>query len=153
MSESEQLEANGLAGALGLADFLADLRADVAEAQQRSENSSLMLGVEEVTVALEVAITTTRKGSGSGKLSAKFWVLNAELGGSGELSSQRVGTQHLTLTLKPRVEQVTYDAEGRVQQVATRSVDVSGAFAAGEKAPQLRRPEEPEDVDRRPTDA
>jgi YD repeat-containing protein len=141
VSEVEESEAGRPAGALGLADFLADLRAELADAQPRAEDSSLKLGVEEVTVALEVAVTTARKGGASGKLSAKFWVLNTEAGGTGERSSQRVGSQQLTLTLKPRVEQVTYDAQGRMQQVTTRSVDVSGTFATGEANPSLSRPD------------
>src|SRR4051794_15204234 len=111
VSESDDSEPSGPAGALGLADFLAELRAELGLAQQRAEESPLKLGVEEVTVSLQVAVTTGKKGSGAGKVSAKFWVLNAELGGTGELSSQRVRTQQLTLTLKPRVEQISYDAQ------------------------------------------
>jgi hypothetical protein len=121
-----------------LADFLTDLRSELAAAQDRAEGSSLKLGVEEVSVSLEVAMTTGSKSSGSGKVSAKFWVLNAEVGGSGELSSQWVRTQQLTLTLKPRIEQVTYDAEGQVRRVTTRGVDVAGEVAAEEEAPVLR---------------
>ncbi|MGY1670332.1 trypco2 family protein [Geodermatophilus sp. SYSU D00710] len=139
MSETGEPDAHEPpAGSVGLADFLTDLRAELAVAQQRAEGSSLKLGVEEVSVALEVAVTTERRGGGSGKVSAKFWVLNAEVSGSGELSSQRVRTQTLTLTLRPRIEQVTYDAKGQVRQVTTRSVDVAGAVVAGEEAPVLR---------------
>jgi hypothetical protein len=126
------------AGSVGLADFLSDLRAELAVAQQRAEGSSLKLGVEEVSVALEVAVTTARKGGGSGRVSAKFWVMNAEVGGTGELSSQRVRTQKLTLTLKPRVELVAYDAQGQVQGVTVRGVDVAGEVAEGEENPELR---------------
>jgi hypothetical protein len=142
VSEVEESEADHPEGALGLADFLADLREELAEGQQRAEGSSLKLGVEEVTVSLEVAVTTARKGGVSGKVRAKFWVLSAELGGSAERSSQRVGTQKLTLSLKPRIEQVTYDAQDRVQQVTSRALDVAGDVAAGEDSPRLRRPAE-----------
>jgi hypothetical protein len=138
MSELDESEAGRPPGALGLADFLSDLRAELAVAQRRAEKSSLKLGVEEVSVAMEVAVTTGRKGGGSGKVSAKFWVMNAEVGGSGELSSQRVGTQKLTLTLKPRVEEITYDAQGRILQKTTRSPDVSGTVETGEEAPRLQ---------------
>ena len=41
MSESEEFE-----GALGLADFLSDLRAELAEASKRADRESLKLGVE-----------------------------------------------------------------------------------------------------------
>ena len=116
---------------------------------QQSEGSSLKPGVEGVTVTLEVAVTTGREGDGSGKVSAKFWVMNAELGGSGELSSQRERTQQLTLTLKPRIEQVTYDAEGRVKQVTVGPVDVAGEVEVGEEAPLLRPATDQHDGQRR----
>src|SRR4051812_14386413 len=99
-SHAQESESGQPEGAVGLADFLADLRAELGLAQQRAEGASLKLGVEEVSVSLEAAMATGRKGGGSGKVGAKFWVLNAEIGGSGELSSQRVRTQQLTLTLK-----------------------------------------------------
>jgi hypothetical protein len=153
MSELEESQAGRPAGALALADFLSDLREELAVAQQQAEGSSLKLGVEEVTVALEVAVTAARKGGGSAKVSAKFWVLNAELGGSGELSSQRVGTQRLTLTLKPRIEEITYDAQGQILQKTTRSPDVSGTVEAGEEAPRLKRAADPPAADGRAADA
>ena len=86
-----------------------------------------------MTVSLNVAYTTVKRAGASGKLSAKFWVMNAELGGTGELSSQRVDTQQLTVKLKPRIEVLSYDAQGRVQQVATRDLDVSGHLEQGEE--------------------
>jgi hypothetical protein len=130
-------EADRPVDALELADFLADLRVQLGTAEERAEGSSLRLSVDEVTISLDVAVTTGRKGGGSGKVSAKFWVMNAELGGTGEFSSQRVRTQHLTLTLKPRIEQVTYDAEGQVQQVTTRKLEVAGTLDEDEEAPQV----------------
>jgi hypothetical protein len=135
MSETGNQMSGEPAGALGLADFLSELRAELAVAQKRAEGSSLRLGVDEVTVELDVVMTTSRSGEGSGKLSAKFWVLNAEVGGKAGGSSQRVSTQHLTLTLKPRRDQVTYDAQGRVQQVVSRGVDVAALVEEGEEFP------------------
>lgn len=81
MSETGNQMPGEPAGVLGLADFLSELRAELAVAQKRAEGSSLRLGVDEVTVELDVVVTTLRSGEGSGKLSAKFWVLNAEVGG------------------------------------------------------------------------
>lgn len=46
-----------------------------------------------------------------------------------------MSTQHLTLTLKPRLDQVTYNAQGRVQQVVSRGVDVDGLVEEGEEFP------------------
>lgn len=121
---------------VGLADYLTELAAELEEAAQRAEGSSLRLGVEEVTVTLEVAVTKARKGAGSGKVSAKFWVLNAEAGGAGERLSQQVGAQQVTLTLKPRVETVTVDQQGNTT-VTTRGLDVSGALTSSEESPEL----------------
>ena len=105
MTEPEEFE-----DALGLADFLSDLRAELAEASKRAESDSLKLGVEEVTVSLDVAFTTAKKGEASTRAGAKFWVFASVEGGvKGERSSQRVSTQHLTLTLKPRTEDVIID--------------------------------------------
>jgi hypothetical protein len=75
------------------------------------------------------------------KASAKFWVFaSAEAGVTGELSSQRVGTQHLTLTLKPHTEEVIIDETGKAR-VLRRGVDVVGALEAGEENPELPTPE------------
>ncbi len=123
----------GLDGALGLADFLTDLRAELAVAQQRAEGSPLRLGVAEITVSLDVAVTIAKSVEGSGRASARFWVLNAELAGKGAVSSQRVRTQQLTLTLKPRIEEVISDEQGGVQHVVSRSVDVGGEVEEGEE--------------------
>jgi hypothetical protein len=128
-------KSEGFAGGLELADFLADLRTELALAQSRAEGGSLRLGVDEVTVSLEVTFTTGRRDAGSGKLSAKFWVLGAEAGGTVERSSQQVRTQQLTLKLKPRLESVTVDSEGQVH-VVTRNVDVAGTVEKTEEFPR-----------------
>lgn len=129
-------EPDGSPARLGLADYLTDLREELAEAQSRAAGASLLLGVDEVTVTLQVAVTTGRKGTGSGRVSTKFWVLNAEVGGGGESSSQRVGTQQITLTLKPRVESVTFDEQGSLA-VTSRGLDVSSRLTDSEESPDL----------------
>ena len=135
MSESEAFD-----GALGLADFLSDLREELAEASKQAEHESLKLGVEEVTVSLDVAVTIGKKGGASAKASAKFWVFaSAEAGVTGERSSQRVATQHLTLTLKPRTEELLIDETGQAR-VILRGVDVKGAIGVGEERPDLPAP-------------
>jgi Trypsin-co-occurring domain 2 len=135
MSESEPFD-----DAMGLADFLSDLREELAEASKRVEHESLKLGVEEVTVELDVAITIAKRGEATAKASAKFWVFaSAEAGVTGERSSQQVTTQHLTLTLKPRTEEVIIDDTGKAR-VIRRGVDVTGAIAAGEEHPDLPPP-------------
>ena len=85
---------------IGLAEFLTDLRAELSEAQSRAANDSLKLGVEEISLTLEVAYTFTKGGEASAGVRAKFWVLaSAEVGVKGSRSSERARTQQLTLTL------------------------------------------------------
>ena len=130
-------EADRPAGTLGLADFLSDLRAELAEASRRAEGQALRLGVDEVTLSLDIGITLTTIGEASAKVGAKFWVFaSAEGSVRGERSSERMTTQHLTLTLRPRIEEVVRDNSGR-EKVRIRGVDVGGAFAEGEDRPDL----------------
>ena len=125
---------------IGLAEFLTDLRAELSEAQSRAANDSLKLAVEEISLTLEVAYTLTKGGEASAGVRAKFWVLaSAEAGVKGSLSSERARTQQLTLTLKPRFEQIVIDERGQ-QTTMTRGVDVGGTFAAGEEQPSIPYP-------------
>src|SRR5262249_51519653 len=97
---------------VGLAGFLSDLRAEVGEAQPGAAGDPLKLGVEEISLTLEVAYTLTKAGEASAGVQAKFWVFaSAQAGLKGSVSSERAGTQQLTLTLKPRVEQVVIDRQ------------------------------------------
>lgn len=111
---------------IGLADFLSDLRAELAEASERAQGDSLKLGVEEVAVSLDVEVSLGATAGGSAAVKAKFWVFaSAEAQAEAGTSRQRTTTQHLTLTLKPRIE-----VGGE-----TRHVDVEGGFAADEQRP------------------
>jgi hypothetical protein len=58
----------------------------------------------------------------------------------GELSSQRVRTQHLTLTLKPRIEEVVIDQHGKAHTIS-RVVDVASPIEEREERPGLPAPE------------
>ena len=129
-------------GRIGLAEFLTDLRAELSEAQSRAAKDSLKLGVEEISLTLNVTYTLTKEAEASAGIKAKFWVLaSAEAGAKGSLSSEQADTQQLTLTLKPRVEQVVNDQQGQ-QTTLTRGVDVEGSLAAGEERPTLPSPAE-----------
>jgi Trypsin-co-occurring domain 2 len=135
---------------LGLVEFLADLRHDLSRAQQQAAaqaqaaatagNEALWLGVEEVTVTLEVAHERTVSGETSGKVGGKFWVFaSAEASVTAGGESKRSGTQTLTLTLKPRLEMTVTDAQGR-SETASRGVDVEGQLVGGEQPPPLPGP-------------
>ena len=121
---------------IGLAEYLTSLRAELSEAQSRASGDPLKLGVEQVTVALDIAYTLTKSGEASGSLKAKFWVLELGVGAKGTVSASDTRTQRLTLTLKPRVEEVITDQEGR-RITLTRGVDVAGQIAKGEESPKL----------------
>lgn len=129
-------EADRPEGALGLADFLSDLRAELAEASRRAEGQTLRLGVDEVTLSLDIGVTLTATGEASAKVGAKFWVFaSAEGNVRGELARERMTTQHLALTLRPRLEEVVSDKSGR-EKVRKRGLDVGGAFAEDEDRPE-----------------
>jgi hypothetical protein len=101
---------------------------------------ALRLEIDQITLSLDVAFTVGRKGEGSATAGAKFWVLaSAEASVKGELSSQRVDTQHLTLTLKPRIDETWVDESGAVQH-ASRGVDVSGKVRSDEENPEWVEP-------------
>jgi hypothetical protein len=93
-----------------------------------------------VALSLDVAYTLTKGGEVSAGVRAKFWVFaSADARLKGTVSSEHAGTQQLTLTLKPRVEEVVIDQEGK-QTTITRGVDVTGGFAEGEERPALPAP-------------
>ena len=122
---------------IGLAAFLTDLREELSAAQSSAAGDPLKLGVEEISLTLEVAYTLTRGGEASAGVKVKFWVLaSAEAGIKGSVSSERARTQQLTLTLKPRVEEIVVDEQGRQTKI-TRGVDVEGSLVAGEQRPPI----------------
>jgi Trypsin-co-occurring domain 2 len=138
VSDSTDTEGTGSTdfdGSLGLADFLSALRAELDEGVKRAEGQPLKLEIDEVTLSLDVAFTKAKKGEAEVGAKAKFWVFaSADAKVKGELSSQRVDTQHLTLKLKPRIEEAWVDQSGTVH-VLRRSVDVSGEVEVGEENP------------------
>jgi hypothetical protein len=122
---------------IGLADFLTDLRAELSEAQARAAKDPLKLAVEEISLTLDLAYTLTKEAEASAGVRAKFWVFaSAEASVKGSVASERARTQTLTLTLKPRLEQVVTDAQGQ-QTITTREVDVKDGFARGEDQPVI----------------
>jgi hypothetical protein len=124
-------------GALGLADFLSDLRAELDEAERRAQGQTLRLGLEEVTLSLDVGVTVTTTGETSAKASAKFWVFaSAEGSVKGVRASERLTTQHLTLTLKPYIEEIIRDENGH-ETVVKRTPNVSGQGVRDENLPAL----------------
>src|SRR5664279_1352684 len=133
-----------VAEGLGLVEFLADLRSDLQQAQTQARTQAesqthagggdgvLWLGLEEVTVTVEVVHERTVSGESSGKVGGKFLVFaSAEASVKAGGATKRVGTQTLTLTLKPRVDTTVTDGQGRAV-TTSRGVDVGGRLATCE---------------------
>ena len=115
---------------IGLVEFLTDLRAELNEAQSRAAGESLKLGVEEVTLSLDVAYTLSKGGDASADAKAKFWVLEFGAGAKGTASSVRARTQRLTLTFRPRTEEVVIHQEAR-RTPGLWGVDIIGGLSQG----------------------
>lgn len=114
-----------------------DLRAELARAEQAAVKSSLKLGVEQIEVSLEVTTTLERSGEADARAEAKFWVFaKAEAGVKGSISSGRTSVQQLTLTLKPRVDELVAGADGSVSTVS-HGLDVHGELDQQEENPVL----------------
>jgi hypothetical protein len=122
-----------------LADFLADLRDELSLARERS-SGPLKLGVDEVTLTVDVAYSSETSGQVGGRVRATFWaVVSGEVSAQASHSAGRTRTHTLTLTLKPRIEEISVDAAGN-RRVVIRSLDVAGALQPGEENPDLPAP-------------
>lgn len=136
-------DVQGKPSVLGLTEFLADLRSDLQSAQEQAgvlegkSGGNLRLGVEEITVTLEVAHVATHSGEVSGKVSGKFWVFgSAEAGAKAGMERQRTGTQTLTLTLRPRMDNVSVNENGKRVMIKA-GVDVEGRLVEEEERPKI----------------
>ncbi|QYX80307.1 trypco2 family protein [Streptomyces akebiae] len=79
-------------GNLGLAETIAALREELAEAVAAGSDADLRFGVGEVQLELSVGVTLHVTGTGR----AKFWVL--ELGGDGQYRREEI--QRVLITLE-----------------------------------------------------
>jgi hypothetical protein len=114
-----------------LADFLAALRDELHEAAEGAKTDWLKLGVDELTLTVDVAYEKAQSIKGSVKAAAKFWVwLSAEAAAEATASGKTTRTHTLTLRLKPRIDLL--DAS---DQLVSYGLDVSGELAAGEQRP------------------
>lgn len=93
------------AGGVPLAAAIAALRAELTRAWTDSQNQSLRFRVASVELTLEAAVTWTGKGTAG----IEWWLLGLRA----EVSSEKVATQTIKLTLDP----VTLDRDGNVVSV------------------------------------
>lgn len=103
---------------LGLADVVAQLRADLAAAIAQGENERLRFEVGQVE--LDLSVTVTR--SGTAKAGVRFWVVEA--GGEGSVSKESV--QRLHLTLQPRDVWAAPASDGTLTTVMVDGDEVPG---------------------------
>lgn len=134
---------------LGLAEFLSALREELYEARTNAQGEELKLGVGTVEVALDIGYVREFSGSAEVKARAKFFVFEfGEAGVSTAINTQRSATQHLKLTLNPRMDKQVIGPDGRPTTVST-PVDVAAisgkpnAAASGSSPPA--GPPDPED--------
>ena len=78
---------------LELGSMILALRQELAEAQQQGQNQAIGFKIEDIELDLQVVAQEDTQG----KLGAKFYVFNAELGVAGK----SVVTHRLKLKLKP----------------------------------------------------
>ncbi|WP_410790639.1 trypco2 family protein [Kribbella sp. C-35] len=122
-------------------DFLADLHTDLEAARQAAleRGGEVRLGVEEVTVSLEVVHERTTSGELGGKVTGRFWVFgSAEASGTAARESTRSGTQSLTISLRPQVASMIVDEQGRTT-VTHSGLNISGPIADDEQQPPAPR--------------
>jgi hypothetical protein len=125
---------------LGLAEFLAALRAELYAAHVQADGSDIRLGVGDVEVSLDVAYKRESVAGGEARAKAKFWVLEVgEAGVSASRTWQHLRTQHLKLTLSPRVEMTVTDDQG-VRTTISKPFDVVGDLEAVEENPLIPQP-------------
>ena len=80
-----------------LADVLAQLREQLAEAEKKAADHDLKLTVKEIEVELRLAV----KAEGKGKFSFNVWAADGEVGGGGSRESGHT----IRLKLDPGVRQ------------------------------------------------
>ncbi|WP_251061832.1 MULTISPECIES: trypco2 family protein [unclassified Streptomyces] len=82
----------GRTDGLGLADMVAALRDELADAQRRAEGETLRFGIADVEVEATVQITR----SAAGRAGVQFWVVQA----GGEMARGNATTHRIKLNLK-----------------------------------------------------
>lgn len=122
-------------GAIQLSDFIADLRHELELAQQDAAGKALKLGVDQITMTLDVGFSKTALGEVSAKGSGRFLVfLSAEAAVKAAASGEWSRSHRVTLTLKPHFEETVVLPGGQEAKV-TRPLDVGGELAPGEENP------------------
>jgi Trypsin-co-occurring domain 2 len=107
-------------GAVGLADAIEALRAELIRAWWGSKDAPLRFKPAPVELTVQVAVTS----SGKGSVGIRWWLL--ELGGA--VSRESAVTQTLKLKLDP----VGFDEHGRPVDVMISDADKADQSARGE---------------------
>lgn len=129
---------------IGLVEYLADLRADLSLAREQARDDAMeavpegqsgevvWLGVEDVTVELQVVHEHSLNASLQSKIKGKFWVFaEAEVAAQASAAAKSIKTQTLTVVLRPRVETI----DGESGRRTSGSVDVDDVVDDDEALP------------------
>jgi hypothetical protein len=107
-----------------LSDVVSSLRSEINKAWQEGQHDTVGFeaGAVEVELTTEIEVVQVH-----GKVSAKFWVLNAEA----EAGRTRTSTQRITFSFTPRD-----------RRDPSKPLVIAGQAAAGEHRPKVSREED-----------
>ncbi|MCI0140662.1 hypothetical protein KNN17_03625 [Arthrobacter bambusae] len=108
-----------------LSNMVASLRSEITKAWQEGQYDTVGFEAGEVEVELTTEIEIVQL---HGKVSAKFWVLNAEM----EAGRTRTDTQRIRFSFTPRD-----------RRDPSKPLMIAGQAAAGERPPAISPPEDP----------
>jgi hypothetical protein len=108
-----------------LSDLVSSLRSEINRAWQEGQYDTVGFEAGPIEVELTTEIEVVQV---SGKLSAKFWVLNVEA----EAGRTRASTQRITFSLTPRD-----------RRDPSKPLMITGQAAAGERRPKVSSDDQP----------
>ena len=103
--------------ALGLAETLAGLRAELSRSQDLAADSNIQFEIQNIDLELKVHVEKVEKFGGN--LGVKFWVVEA--GASGDQTDTNSRTQTIKLSMKAKDRNNT-DAEGNPKDASVSAI-------------------------------
>lgn len=101
--------------ALGLAETLAGLRAELSRSQELAKDSNIQFEIQNIDLELKVHVERAEKFEGN--LGVKFWVVEAGAGGDQTETNNR--TQTIKLSMKAK-DSNSLDEEGNSRNANVR---------------------------------
>lgn len=103
--------------AIGLAETLAGLRAELSRSQKLAKDSNIQFEIQNIDLELKVHVERAEKFEGN--LGVKFWVVEA--GAGGEQTDTNNRTQTIKLSMKAK-DRINTDAEGNPKDASVSAV-------------------------------